>query len=552
LLVDEVHLRFCWDFRDYTPSDTFSSIFPGAVIGVFSATLSPERSKEVVRLMGMRRVALFTELAFPALRVMKSARWDQFCIRRITSDPNRLVTTIEELFSRLAADLSIIVFASSYAKLAKLVEPLMCATLLAFGPRFYCASYLQKHKDETCAKLKSGECRLVGSTCALGAGVDLPNVGAIVFFGCPKTLCDAAQGMGRAGRGQGLPLVEVVFAVDSASLSKVDNQMRLLMGYCPELKSKILVQCSLCEARKHKPASGSIDAYQTCFDFVGEHCGRPNRPACKRTMCKVFDGLLAHGALFDGSLDCGACDACVPPVFAFVIGSLVKYDGRDAVVTGVTGSMRYQIRDVGTGKPHAVAGTSLALVSVAVHDLPQRVEKNKLKKGVRLALVNVLRERFREHSLANFCLLSSVPSDCDIANMSRWTPAQCVRLCPIRLPGVDMQQWFESAQTEAQLRAAAAAAAPDAPATADDTVRQFVLPATLSSFMERFTGPLREAVLAHKVTGKRDMASHKEAKEGITRGTQSLGGGAELPKDPSAKSSRKRRSTIGGTGNSAL
>ncbi len=572
LLVDEVHLRFLWEFRDYTPSDSFSSLFPEAVIGVFSATLSPEMSAEVVRRMGMRRVAFFTEREFPHLRAMKLARWDQFCLRRISVHPERLVSAIVDVFSRLAAHQSIIVFASSYAKLAKLAEPLGRASLREFAPRIYCASFSQTHKDETCAKLKSGDCRLVGATCALGAGVDLPNVGAIIFFGCPKTLSDAAQGMGRAGRGQDHPLVEVLFAVDSNSLSKVDSHMRLLMGYCSELKSKNMVQCSACQARRPRPATGSGDLFSTCFDFEGVHCGRPERPVCKRTMCKVFDGLLPHEALTDVSLDCLQCDACVPPIVALPEGALVRYGTRDAIIIGRTGNLRYQILEVGTGTPHAVAGTSLVLVSAETHEKPLAVEKNKLKKAVRLVLQDVLREQFQSYSMERFCLLSSMPSDRDVHNLSKWTVAECVRRSPIQLPGVDMEQWFTKAQRDAKYRAAVSAvstvaagagagagardgAVANEGAVSDEGaegrplfviagggVREFQLPASLNSFLERFARPLSEQVMANKDTGTRAVRSRESATQRTGRGTQSLGGDVALP---SKDSSKKRRASSG-------
>jgi hypothetical protein len=67
LLVDEVHLRFCWEFCNYAPSDHFSTYFPNAVIGIFSATLDQKKSEDVVPLTGMRNVAFFTDIKFPNL-----------------------------------------------------------------------------------------------------------------------------------------------------------------------------------------------------------------------------------------------------------------------------------------------------------------------------------------------------------------------------------------------------------------------------------------------------------------------------------------------------
>ncbi len=115
LLVDEAHLRFAWEFRDYKTSDKFSTIFPDAAVGLFSATLDQDNANELVRLMAMRDVAFFSEHTFPNLRAMKLLRWDQFSIRCISSETDHLVSAILAVFSRLPVDGVVIVFASSYA-----------------------------------------------------------------------------------------------------------------------------------------------------------------------------------------------------------------------------------------------------------------------------------------------------------------------------------------------------------------------------------------------------------------------------------------------------
>ncbi len=69
--MDEVHLRFDWEFRDITSADVFSTRFPAAVIGLFSATLNPNRTDECAHLMAMRDVAFCDETRFQRMHEMK-------------------------------------------------------------------------------------------------------------------------------------------------------------------------------------------------------------------------------------------------------------------------------------------------------------------------------------------------------------------------------------------------------------------------------------------------------------------------------------------------
>ena len=454
LLVDEAHLRFAWKFRDFRATDRFSTRFPSAVIGLFSATLSPAEAGTLARLMGIREVTHFTEQEFPELRQMKLQRWDQFVFRCISMSTGQVVAAILDLYSRLRADQSVIVFAASYSKLAKLAEPFGRRELQCFMPRLYCSTYSAEHKETTCKLLNSGRCRLVGATCALGAGVDLVNVGAVMFYGCPKTFSDATQGMGRAGRGPGRPPVDVVFAADSASASKADNCMRLLMGYCSKSLSVKKISCSLCQERRALPGvEGAAAVYKTCFDFEGVHCLRPGRPACMLVICKVFDGLLTYDDLANADLDCGSCGSCAPLTIVFPVLSLVSYKNRDAVVYDYTPNRRCKIRMVESLTSHTVAPSSLALVSALPQPLPPAVETKKISKIEKAHLVAVLEERFCAASAG--MLLLSVPSKVELKRLARWSAEDSSKHCRIRILNVDMRVWFEEAQREAKQRAEA-------------------------------------------------------------------------------------------------
>ncbi len=575
LLVDEAHLRFAWEFRDYKTSDNFSTIFPDASIGLFSATLDRENADELVRLMAMRDVAFFTEQTFPELREMKLRRWNQFSIRCISSETDHVVAAILAVFSRLPTHSVVIVFASSYAKLAKLVEPLGRDALRQFSPRLYSSAYPSAHKELTCKEINSGRCRLVGATCALGAGVDLLNVGGIVFFGCPKSFSDTMQGMGRAGRSPAAPIVEVIFASDSSCNSKVDNKMRLLMGYCSDAKSSKAVRCSVCETVNMRPGViGAEDSYKTCFDFNGIHCQRDTRAACKLTMCKFFDGLLQYNDLSDSHYDCGRCDSCLDNRIEYPIGCLVKYKGKESVVYGRTTALRLQIRELDSLENHTVATTSVSLVSLELRAIPPVVKLNDLTNKQRAVLKAILQEKFSTTAAeTGGVLLSYAPSDCLLACLAKWTPKECDLRCPARFPNVDMRAWFKSARTEAVLR--------DSGQGNDSAIEEsgseeeeegvsgiqpigavglaegdrFELDPRFNAYFERHAGPLRREMARSQTAAQDEVKGRKQARKetsntstvatvrNISRAAQFLGG-ASLPQTKT----KKRRNTFGGSG----
>ncbi len=169
-------------------------------------------------------------------------------------------------------------------------------------------------------------------------------------------------------------------------------------------------------------------------------------------MCKVFDGLLTDKDLCDAAFDCGNCDSCARRQVDIGVNMLVKYQGHEAVVQGFTYAGRYRIQGMESGEVHAVAGSSLSLVSSQFHASPAALVKNKLNKGEKKALIAVLAERFRAYSLQHHCLLSCEPADPVIAKMAKWTSAASAERSPVTLPGVNMQQWFESAQKRKRAR----------------------------------------------------------------------------------------------------
>ncbi len=584
LMMDEAHLRFDWEFRDFSSADTFSTRFPAAVIGLFSATLSPNRADEFIRLMAMRDVAVFNEARFPRMREMKLERWKQFRLRCASMDVDRLVASLQDILEKLPEHGTVIVFANSYAKLAKLAEPLGRDCLRPYKPRFYCAVYDESHKVETCNLINSGDCRLVAATCALGVGVDLENICSVVFFGCPRSFSDATQGMGRAGRGPDRPLVDVIFATEPSSSSKADKEMRILVGYCTAAVTKKTLRCRSCQAPRLCPdvADASL-TYLSCFDFVGVHCRRSDRPACMLTMCMVFDGLLPESALYDADKDCHQCGACAPSKSQIRPGNLVTYKGKLAVVLpdGRKQTVRLQIRETGSSINHTVEATSLTLVSTKIHQEPAPITCNKLSAKERKELEAVLLRKFSDYSLRNFSLLSSVPSSQVIKNISKWTPEEFDRRFAIRhVEDIDMRVWFQEAVTEAILiaetsvsdvdvgddddddddddngggRTGANVGDGDGPDTQSAYGWQFESQPSASPslrlYMDTFYGPLQEQLKAKRdgYAAEQTRRQQNAAAHHVPRSSASLGGGAALPRDANqVRRDRSRRATFDGS-----
>lgn len=480
-------------------------------------------------------------------------------------EPDTLVAAILATFEKLPVRDAIIVFAGSYAKFARLAEPLGRSALASFSPRMYCAAFSDDLKEKTCALINSGDCRLVGATCALGAGVDLRNIGAIIFFGCPKSFTDATQAMGRAGRGAHSPSVEIIFATDAQSNSKVDNEMRLLMEYCGAQKSSKMVQCSLCDAVTPCPTvQGAADVYKTCFDFNGIHCGRSGRCACKRTMCKVFDGLLPREELSNGAHDCHQCDACkrarpiVLASVAFPVGSQVKYKGENAVVVGYTSGQRCQIRGIDSLANHTVATASLSIVSLETHEIPPEITLNKLSKKEREVLTDLLRQKFSGVAQQNACLLSCVPNDKTFGRLVRWSARDCSLRC-IHISADLTEEWFDSAQAEA----IQVTLERDEATQKDEDASRLIRPdlglqpmdedppagpvsaidPALSAYMAAFYDPVNAQLIALAAEVV-DKTKHPQSQQHMSRGG-SLGGSAFLPQDHQS-SKKKRRSTFDG------
>jgi hypothetical protein len=180
LMVDEAHLRDEWPFRNYLASDRFTTKYPNAMVGIFSASLDDTMVTSFKESMALFDSVVFDRSNVPVLRALEVTRLNQLVIRccPLSSLRRSILTAVDNLD---AGD-AIVVFASTYDVLSRNHPLLFCSEIAHLNPRMYAATFEPTKKEETVKLFQDRTCRFVISTCAFGTGVDFPHI-RHVFFG---------------------------------------------------------------------------------------------------------------------------------------------------------------------------------------------------------------------------------------------------------------------------------------------------------------------------------------------------------------------------------
>jgi ATP-dependent DNA helicase RecQ len=251
LMIDEAHLREEWPFRNYLASDRFTSVYPIAMVGIFSATLENATIEALKTSMGLFDCKVFDRNSVPALRELEEKRLRQLVIRCCQLDElkKRVLVAAEGL----ASNDSIVIFAATYDVLTSADGLVFCKELAHLNPMVYAASFDPKVRERVIAKFSSGECRFVVATCAFGTGVDFPNIRYVFFDHAPKTWSGFMQHAGRAGRGDLAKQVFITVACGPTDLKACDRRVQILAFYCPATKSGAKkVQTARQSSRAHR------------------------------------------------------------------------------------------------------------------------------------------------------------------------------------------------------------------------------------------------------------------------------------------------------------
>jgi hypothetical protein len=404
LMIDEAHLREEWPFRNYLASDRFTSVYPIAMVGIFSATLENATIEALKTSMGLFDCKVFDRNSVPALRELEEKRLRQLVIRCCQLDElkKRVLVAAEGL----ASNDSIVIFAATYDVLTSADGLVFCKELAHLNPMVYAASFDPKVRERVIAKFSSGECRFVVATCAFGTGVDFPNIRYVFFDHAPKTWSGFMQHAGRAGRGDLAKQVFITVACGPTDLKACDRRVQILAFYCPATKSGAKkIQCPDCQAEQPRPPFKSDEFSGRCFDFLGVACNT-TRQACLRTIAGFFQGLYVEKDLVNRKLDCSKCSACSrkePDRVVFVVGNTArvianhpKHAGFCGVVAKVSNRIALRRAD---GIQHALSATNLVLESAVVHVVPKVAQKNKLDKEQRILFANLIRAELARRDL---------------------------------------------------------------------------------------------------------------------------------------------------------
>lgn len=428
LMIDEAHLRGEWPFRNYLASDQFTSKYPTAMVGIFSATLDKPMIDSLKESMALFDSVVFDQTNVPVLRALEVQRLNQLVIRccPLAGLRGSVLAAVKELNDGDA----IVVFAATYDVLSHGKDLLFHPEIAHLRPRMYAASFDSPAKEAVVEQFNKRTCRFVVSTCAFGTGVDFPKIRYVFFDHAPKSWSSFMQYAGRGGRGDFSKKVFVTMAFSPNDIKQSDRRVQVLAFYCPKSKSatakKVKIKCPDCEEERFRPPFKDVDFTGRCFDFEGVFCDT-TRQACLRTITGFFQGLFVSADLADREKDCRVCSACSrrevgEPQFApgnkvRVKPKHVKHAGVEGIVISVGSRISFRSDD---GSQHSLAATNLTLESAMVHDLAEKATNNTLDKEARIRFANLIRAELLLVDVADGSLFfSNVPNEAEIKEAAK-------------------------------------------------------------------------------------------------------------------------------------
>ena len=192
IVIDECHtvLDASADFRPRMREIGRAMAARGVQMVYLTATLPPRRVAEFYRLMGLEGCPVEE---FRAATTRKNVRYRVRTCTGEESEVDAADAEVRSLMERYVAPAKIIVYTDSIAHGKELAGKLSC-------PIFHAKAGSVAEKEAMFRRFTTGADRVMVATNALGLGVDVPDIRAVLHLGRPRQLDQYGQESGRAGR----------------------------------------------------------------------------------------------------------------------------------------------------------------------------------------------------------------------------------------------------------------------------------------------------------------------------------------------------------------
>ena len=284
--VDEAHCVSEWGF-DFRPvfrqvgtalREELSQDIP---LLALTATAVPRVRRDILESLKMRDPVLVHQQSFdrPNLRIRVA--------KKTGGLPGAMKDLLKELNGAAAGtkasashpNQSTIVYAPTRSQVEEVAQYLQAHTTRNIRVEAYHAGLSNAARADAHTNFLTGQTAVIVATVAFGMGIDKPDTRRVIHYGCPKTLEEYYQQIGRAGR-DGLPAHCTMF-VSESDFDRYQSDFYLggLTG-----TARRAVESSMAALRQY-----SLD---------GETCRR-------RALLEYFDETPSFGAR------CGTCDTCL-------------------------------------------------------------------------------------------------------------------------------------------------------------------------------------------------------------------------------------------------
>ena len=263
--IDEAHCISEWghDFRpDYRGLRAIRQLFPGVPVMALTATANARVRDDIIAQLGLKRGRVFqSSFNRPNLtyRVLPKKRASDRLAQEVRNRPNQ----------------SIIVYCFSRKGAEKVAADLRANGI---GAAAYHAGLSNEERSRAQNDFIRDRVPVIAATIAFGMGIDKPDVRLVVHMDMPKSVEGYYQETGRSGR-DGLP-----------------SDCLLFYSNGDRFKHELFI--------REMSDPNERDRARLQLRNIAEYC---EQSGCRRAF------LLSYFGETPSRVNCGACDACLPP-----------------------------------------------------------------------------------------------------------------------------------------------------------------------------------------------------------------------------------------------